>query len=60
MTNEASISCPLCGEGATLTTDLVTDQTGKAVHEECYFNRMTGKSYAELPLPFLAMITRAC
>jgi hypothetical protein len=60
MNNEERISCPLCGEGATLAIDMVTDQPGKAVHEECYFNRMTGKSYADLPLPFLPMITRSC
>jgi hypothetical protein len=55
MNSEEGLSCPLCGKGATLAIDMATDQPGKAVHEECYVNRMLGKDYAVLPLPFLPM-----
>lgn len=56
MTSEEGLSCPLCGKSAAPATDLPTDQPGKAVHEECYLNRMLGKDYTALPLPFLPMI----
>jgi len=56
MTSEEGLFCPLCGKGATPAIDMATDQPGKAVHEECYFNRLLGKDHATLPLPFLPMI----
>jgi hypothetical protein len=55
MTSEEGLTCPLCGKGATPAIDMATDQPGKAVHEECYFKRMSGKDYEALPLPFLPM-----
>jgi hypothetical protein len=55
MISEEGPSCPLCGKGATPAIDMATDQPSKAVHEECYFNRLLGKDYATLPLPFLPM-----
>jgi hypothetical protein len=54
-TTEEARSCPLCGKGSTPALDMATDQPGKVVHEECYFNRLLGKDYTALPLPFLPM-----
>ena len=53
MSSEEVLLCPLCGKGATPDVDMTTDQPGKAVHEECFTNRMSGKDYTALPLPFL-------
>lgn len=53
MTDEEGLSCPLCGKGATPAVDMATDQPGKAVHEECYLNRLLGNDYTAQPLPFL-------
>jgi hypothetical protein len=38
-----SISCMLCSQPVDLQRDLQTDETGKAVHEDCYFNHVTPK-----------------
>jgi hypothetical protein len=54
MSSEDGPSCPLCGKSST-TIDMATDQPGKAVHEECYLNRILGKDYTAQPLPFLPM-----
>lgn len=55
MDSEEGLSCPLCGKGATPAIDMATDQPGKAVHAECYINRLLGKDYTSIPLPFLPM-----
>jgi hypothetical protein len=34
------ISCMLCSEPVNLQTDLCADEKGKAIHEECYVNRL--------------------
>lgn len=56
MTNRERLSCPLCGKSATPAIDMTTDQPGKAVHEECYFNRLVGNDHIALPLPFLPLV----
>jgi hypothetical protein len=38
------ISCVLCSKPVDLLIDLSADENGKAVHEECYVNRLTGSS----------------
>jgi hypothetical protein len=57
MSTEGELCCPLCGKAAALTIDMATDEPGKAVHEECYFNRLIGKDHTALPLPFLPLIS---
>jgi len=34
--------CALCGKPVDLTIDLEVDETGKTVHQECYFDRIIG------------------
>jgi hypothetical protein len=34
------ISCMICRDPVTLIFDLCTDENGKAVHEDCYANRL--------------------
>lgn len=48
-----SLNCALCNQPVDLTVDLPCDETGKAVHEECYVDRITGKKNTAFPLPRL-------
>jgi|HubBroStandDraft_1064217.scaffolds.fasta_scaffold174337_1 hypothetical protein len=34
--------CSLCSKPVDLTIDLEVDETGKTVHQECYFDRLIG------------------
>ena len=43
------VSCVMCSKPIDLTIDLNTDETGKAVHQRCYFDRITGKSGTASP-----------
>jgi hypothetical protein len=36
------VSCVLCNRSVNLTVDLCCDENGKAVHWDCYFNRIIG------------------
>jgi hypothetical protein len=36
--------CILCSKPLDLTTDLNTDENGKAAHAKCYATKLTGKS----------------
>jgi hypothetical protein len=36
-----AIPCVLCSNPVNLISDLYADENGKAVHEECYVNRIT-------------------
>ena len=38
------ISCALCSKPVDLLVDLTADESGKAVHEECYVKRLTSSS----------------
>jgi hypothetical protein len=38
------ISCVLCAKPVNLQTDLCADENGKAVHQDCYVNHITGNS----------------
>ena len=38
------ISCALCSKPVDLLIDLSADESGKAVHEECYVTRLTSSS----------------
>jgi hypothetical protein len=44
--------CVLCNQSVNLTVDLHCDESGQAVHGECYFNRIVG-NYAtgDAPCP---------
>jgi hypothetical protein len=35
------MSCTLCSKPIDLMVDLCADENGKAVHEDCYFKRIT-------------------
>ena len=35
------IPCELCSKPVDLSVDLCADESGKAVHEECYVNHIT-------------------
>jgi hypothetical protein len=35
-TENLGILCRICGQPLSLTSDIVVDEDGKAVHEECY------------------------
>jgi hypothetical protein len=47
------IPCKLCDKPVDLTVDLCTDETGKAIHEDCYIERITNQNAA---LSFATMI----
>jgi hypothetical protein len=36
------IPCVLCNKAVNLSADLIANENGKAVHEECYFKHITG------------------
>jgi hypothetical protein len=38
------ISCVLCSKPVDLLIDLIADENGKAVHEECYVKRVMSSS----------------
>jgi len=38
------IRCALCSKSVDLGIDLCADENGKAVHEECYVQRITSSS----------------
>jgi hypothetical protein len=48
-----TLSCALCNQPVDLTIDLACNETGNAVHEQCYVDRITGKKDIALPLPRL-------
>ena len=48
-----TFNCALCNQPVDLTIDLACNETGEAVHEQCYVDRITGKKDTELPLPRL-------
>jgi hypothetical protein len=39
----SEISCILCSKPVDLRTDLTADENGKAVHEDCYVQRITNQ-----------------
>ena len=43
------VSCVLCNRSVNLTVDLSCDENGKAVHGDCYFNRIIGSTVKLLP-----------
>jgi hypothetical protein len=36
--------CVLCNQSVDLTVDLQCDESGQALHGDCYFNRIVGNS----------------
>jgi hypothetical protein len=48
-----ALNCVLCNQPVNLTIDLACNETGEAVHEQCYIDRITGKKDTALPLPRL-------
>jgi hypothetical protein len=55
--------CMLCNKLLDLTIDLNTDDNGKAVHEQCYVNRLVSKDkryHEQLPRTFLEAARPAC
>jgi hypothetical protein len=38
--DSGKIVCATCGKPATLETDMVADENGKLVHEDCYLKRV--------------------
>ena len=48
-----TFDCALCHQPVNLTTDLACDETGKAVHEQCYVDRITGNKDTAIPFPRL-------
>ena len=49
------ISCILCGKPVNLSADLIADEKGRIVHEQCYVNRVVLHKWA----PFLSSQTSA-
>lgn len=47
----STLNCALCSQPVNLTIDLACDETGKAVHEQCYVDRITGGKDTVLPPP---------
>jgi hypothetical protein len=47
------LNCPQCNQPVNLTIDLVCDESGNAVHEQCYVDRITGNKDTAIPLPHL-------
>jgi len=37
----SEISCAICSKAVNLSVDLTADESGKAVHEECYVQHVT-------------------
>jgi hypothetical protein len=47
------IPCILCNKAINLSVDLSSDGDGKAVHEECYVEHITG-SHSDITVPAAA------
>jgi hypothetical protein len=64
MADDQRILCRICGEPLSLTSDIVTDEDGKAVHEDCYVKRMTaptvGQNDRPNPLGSMKPLSRDC
>jgi hypothetical protein len=43
MSTSPEFLCALCNKSLDLTTDVNTDEAGKAVHEDCYVRKITGR-----------------
>ena len=41
------IPCKICNKPVDLNTDLIADENGKAVHEDCYVQHVTKQFHAE-------------
>jgi hypothetical protein len=41
------IFCALCSKPVDLNIDLSTDENGKSVHDNCYFNHIAKRKHAE-------------
>jgi hypothetical protein len=52
-TSRPEFLCVLCSQSVDLSSGFRTDEPGKAVHEECYFNRFVAKSDTTVMLPRL-------
>jgi hypothetical protein len=44
------IPCVICTKPVNLQTDLWADENGKAVHADCYINRITGAHSSKPPI----------
>ena len=55
MTPSQEKSCVMCGRPVSEMVDINIDENGKGVHEQCYVDRLTGKSDTTAPLPFLGV-----
>jgi hypothetical protein len=42
----SEIPCKICYKPVDLTVDLCADENGKAVHENCYVQRMTNQQHS--------------
>jgi len=47
MSRAQEFLCPLCSKSVDLTIDLATDEMGKAVHQQCYVDKIIGGEFAE-------------
>jgi hypothetical protein len=45
------ISCRVCGEPVSLTSDTVVNEDGKAVHEQCYVTKITSSTGTQEEAP---------
>jgi len=43
MSSRFCLLCRICHEPVSLKSDTVTDENGKAVHEDCYVKEITGR-----------------
>ena len=48
------IPCKICDKPVDLTVDLCADETGKAVHANCYVHRITNQNAAPSPATMIA------
>jgi hypothetical protein len=48
------IPCKICDKPVDLTVDLCADETGKAIHANCYVQRMTSQNPASSPATVIA------
>jgi hypothetical protein len=46
------IPCLICSKPVNLQTDLCADESGKAVHADCYIKRITGAHGSKPPIRF--------
>jgi|HubBroStandDraft_5_1064220.scaffolds.fasta_scaffold74171_3 hypothetical protein len=47
MSTSPEFLCLLCSKSVDLTIDLVTDEMGKSVHQQCYVDKIIGGEFAE-------------